>query len=247
MATSDIERILTVFQGMASRDEGVALKYFHPTRYTEHYPLASDGVAGVKEWFEHLPAEKAGLETVRAFQDGSYVFTQTVGPSDVFFDVFRFNDGLIVEHWSFSERVAPPNKSGHTQIDGPTRAKAEDREKNKSRIREYYETVHIAGKHDKIPHYVSSNQVRHEPGVRDGLEAFLADVEVLTQHRTIDEIKLLLGEGDFVFVAAMGTHEGAPCAYIDLYRVEDAKIAEHWGFFENIPPLEKSKNDNGML
>ena len=89
--------------------------------------------------------------------------------------------------------------------------------------------------------------MRHEPGVRDGLAAFLRDLEVITQHRTIDEIKFVLGQGDFVFVAARGTHQGNPCAYIDLYRVENEKIIEHWGFPEEIPPLEKTKNKNGML
>jgi predicted SnoaL-like aldol condensation-catalyzing enzyme len=71
--------------------------------------------------------------------------------------------------------------------------------------------------------------IRHEPGVRDGVAEFLRDVEVLMQHRTIDEVKLLLGQGDFVFIAAKGTHEGDPCVYINLYRVEDEKIVEHWG------------------
>jgi predicted SnoaL-like aldol condensation-catalyzing enzyme len=67
------------------------------------------------------------------------------------------------------------------------------------------------------------------------------------QHRSIDEVKLLLGERDFVFIAATGTVEGEPCVYIDLYRVEDEKIVEHWGFPEKIPPEEERKNNNGML
>jgi predicted SnoaL-like aldol condensation-catalyzing enzyme len=67
------------------------------------------------------------------------------------------------------------------------------------------------------------------------------------QHRSIDELKFLLGQGDFVFIAAKGTHESEPCAYIDLYRVEDEKIVEHWGFPEKIPPREECKNNNGML
>jgi predicted SnoaL-like aldol condensation-catalyzing enzyme len=63
---------------------------------------------------------------VRAFQDGPYVFTQEEGlilGQSVFFDVFRFEDGMIVEHWVFSTKAARPNESGHTQSDGPTEAK----------------------------------------------------------------------------------------------------------------------------
>ena len=67
------------------------------------------------------------------------------------------------------------------------------------------------------------------------------------QHRTIDEVKLLLGQGDFIFIAAKGTHEGDHCLYIDLYRVEDEKLVEHWGFPESVPPQAELKNNNGIL
>jgi predicted SnoaL-like aldol condensation-catalyzing enzyme len=189
---------------------------------------------------------------IRAFQDGPFIFTHTLGivlDQNVFLDLFRLEDGLIVEHWVFSEKAAPPNKSGHTQTDGPTQAKlSEDKEKNISIIRDYYEIVHIIGDHSKVPQYVSSDHcIRHEPGVSDGVAAFIRDLESATQHRSIDEIKFVLGQGDIVFIAARGSLEGDPCVYIDLYRVEDEKIVEHWGFPEKVPPQEEWKNTNGML
>jgi hypothetical protein len=77
--------------------------------------------------------------------------------------------------------------------------------------------------------------------------AFLHDLGILMQHRSIDEVVFLLGERNFVFIAVMGTVEGEPCVYINLYRVKDEKIVEHWGFPEKIPPEEQWKNNNGML
>jgi predicted SnoaL-like aldol condensation-catalyzing enzyme len=251
MAKSDIEKVLTVFAGISAGDVSLATRYVDHKQFVQHNPYAADGVEGLTQFITQSPRDQLQLTMVRAFQDGRYVVTQGTGQRsgrNVFFDIFRFEHGLIVEHWAFSTEAAPPNESGHTQIDGPTEAKlSEDTDKNKSVIRKYYETVHIAGGHSKIPLYVAADQVRHEPGVRDGLAAFLRDLEVITQHRTIDEIKFVLGQGDFVFVAATGTHQGNPCAYIDLYRVENEKIIEHWGFPEEIPPLEKTKNKNGML
>jgi predicted SnoaL-like aldol condensation-catalyzing enzyme len=172
-----------------------------------------------------------------------------IGGQGVFFDIFRFEEGMMVEHWLFSAPAAPPNESGHTQTDGPTEAKnLQDTEKNKSFLREYYETFHIAGDHSKSRQYFAGDYcVRHEPGVRDGVGAFLHDVEQLMQHRTIDELKFLLGQGDFVFIAAKGTHEDEPSVYVDLYRVEDEKIVEHWGFPQKVPPQRELKNPNGML
>ncbi len=86
---------------------------------------------------------------------------------------------------------------------------------------------------------------RHEPGVSDGVQEFLDDVQVLMQHRTIDRVKLLLGQSDFVFLVAEGTHEGKPCLYIDLSRIEDFKIVEHWGFPQSVPLT--SRNGNAIL
>jgi hypothetical protein len=48
-------------------------------------------------------------------------------------------------------------------------------------------------------------------------------------------------------MAAKGSHWGDPCVYSNLYRVEDKKIAERWGFPEEIPLRKEWKNDNGML
>jgi predicted SnoaL-like aldol condensation-catalyzing enzyme len=152
----------------------------------------------------------------------------------------------MVEHWVFSAPAAPPNESGHTQTDGLTAAtNLQDTEKNKSFMREYYENFHISGKHGNRQQYFTGG-VRHEAGVKDGVGAFLHDVEQLMQHRTIDEIKFLLGQGDFVFIAVKGTHEGEPSVYVDLYRVEDEKIVEHWGFPQKVPPQTELKNHNGM-
>ena len=44
--------------------------------------------------------------------------------------------------------------------------------------------------------------IRHEPRVRGGVAAFTAD---LIKHRSVGQIKLVLGQGDFVFIAATGS------------------------------------------
>ena len=59
----------------------------------------------------------------------------SIGGGNVFFDVFRFEDDIIVEHWTFSAAAAPPNEGEHTQTDGPTEPKrGEDTEKNKALV-----------------------------------------------------------------------------------------------------------------
>jgi predicted SnoaL-like aldol condensation-catalyzing enzyme len=252
MPKTEVEKVLTVFAGISAGDADLATKYIDHERFVQHNPHAADGVEGLTHFISQSPRDQLQLTVARAFQDGPYVVTQAKGRrsgKEIFFDIFKFEDGLVVEHWAFSAMEAPPNLSGHTQIDGPTEAKhLEDTKTNKSLLRTYYETFHIRADHSRSEQYFAGDlMIRHEPDVRDGVAEFMRDVEILMQHRTIDEIKFLLGQGDFVFIAAKGTHEGEPCVYIDLYRVQDAKIVEHWGFPEMVPPKEQWKNKNGML
>ena len=211
----------------------------------------ADGVEGLRRYIEEMALD-ARSQIVRIFEDGDFVVTQADGQvrgDGTFFDVFRFADGAIVEHWGFAAPSGPPNASGHTQVDGPTEVgRPEDTAANKAFVREYYETFHIQVRHDLADRYFAgSPMIRHEPGVSDGVEGFMRGLEVATRGRTIDEIRLLLGRGDLIFLAALGTHQGEPCVYIDLYRVEQDRIVEHWGFFQPVPSTNTRKNNNFML
>jgi predicted SnoaL-like aldol condensation-catalyzing enzyme len=240
MAQSNKERALAFLKGVDARDVDSVVRFVSPSRYLQHIPFVDIGVAELKSWITALPPAKNPMVTVRCFEDGPFVFPQSRGDmpeTHISFDVVRFEEGLIVERWVFWEPAAPPNASGHTQIDGPTEARhLDDTQKNKALVQEYYQTVHISGDHAAIPRYVSEDHIRHEPGVHNGLSAFLEDLKKFNQPgkptRTVDDITFILGEGDLVLVSAMGTLASKPCAYIDLYRAEGSTLVEHWGFMQ---------------
>jgi predicted SnoaL-like aldol condensation-catalyzing enzyme len=250
MAETSMEKVLAVLEAIRAQDAAQAIQYVSG-QFVQHDPHIGAGAEGLKQYISSSPPEQLRFRVVRMFQDGFYVITQLKAESsrDDMFAVYRFQDGRIAEHWAFSAPNGPPNKSGHTQLDGPTEAQhLADTEKNKAFARRYYETFHLSGDRSRNNEFFTDDlMIRHEPGVRDGVSEFLRDVEVLMQHRTIDEVKLLLGQGNFVFIAAKGTHEGDPCVYLDLYRVQEEKIVEHWGFPQRVPPQEQSKNNNSLL
>lgn len=247
---SNVDKALTFIESVRTGDAALATSHLDAERYVEHDPRIGYGVAGVREFVGQFASEGGELRVVRVLGDGDQVVIQSDGNflgEGTFFDAFRFEGGRIVEHWGFSAPAGPPNRSGHTQVDGPTVPDADaDAERSKSVIRQFYDTVHVHGSHELIPGFFDGDFcVRHEPGVADGVAEFQRDLAVLTNDRTIDEIVHLVGQGDLVFITARGTHAGEPCVYVDLYRVADGKLAEHWGFPEQVPWIRE--NGNAML
>src|SRR3989441_9222123 len=134
------------------------IAYINPNKYVQHNLAVGDGLADVRALFQALPKGSARANTVRVFQDGNFVFAHTdynfFGPK-VGFDIFRFEDGKIVEHWDNLEaKCQRPNASGRTQIDGPTEIKDLDKtEANKVLLKEYFEVVVIGGHRDRASRF----------------------------------------------------------------------------------------------
>ena len=53
------------------------VSYINPTNYKQHNLGVADGLAGFGAVLAQLPPNSAKVNTVRAFSDGDFVFTQT--------------------------------------------------------------------------------------------------------------------------------------------------------------------------
>jgi predicted SnoaL-like aldol condensation-catalyzing enzyme len=73
---SDIEKVSSYFEGISSGNPALAIRYMDPARYVEHNPYAADGVEGVRQYVAQI-ADRAELKVIRAYQDGSFVFTSS--------------------------------------------------------------------------------------------------------------------------------------------------------------------------
>ena len=226
-----------------------------PTTYTQHNLAAEDGLAGFGKLMALLPKNSAKVNTVRVFQDGDFVFAHSeydfFGPK-IGFDVFRFENGRIVEHWDNLQTTAGPNPSGHTMIDGPTRATDLDATAaNKTLVRRFVDDILVHGRMERLAGYFDGDRyVQHNPQIGDGLSGLGAALQALASAGVTmqyDRIHQVLGEGDFVLVVSEGSFGGAPTSFYDLFRVESGRIAEHWDTIETIPPRSEWKNQNGKF
>lgn len=230
--------------------------YINPDKYIQHNLGVADGLAGFGALLQQLPPNSAKVNTVRAFQDGDYVFTHTdynfFGPK-IGFDIFRFENGKIVEHWdNLQETPANPNPSGHTMIDGATEIKDLDKtEANKTLVRNFVDDILVNGKMEKLAGYFDGdNYIQHNPNIPDQLSGLGATLEALGQQGIFlkyDKIHKVLGEGNFVLVVSEGHFGKDHNAFYDLFRVENGKIAEHWDVIEPMMLKENWKNSNGKF
>ena len=100
MPLSNQEKAIALLNSIQSGDQ-TAVAYVNADKYTQHNLAVGDGLAGFGAALAALPEGSARVNIVRSFTDGDFVVTHTdynfFGPKDGF-DVFRFEEGLIVEH-----------------------------------------------------------------------------------------------------------------------------------------------------
>ena len=227
----------------------------NPNRYMQHNLMVEDGLAGFGKLLQQLPPKSAKVNTVRVFQEGNYVFAHTeynfFGPK-IGFDIFRFDDGKIVEHWDNLQQTAGPNPSGHTMTDGTAAVTDLDNTQfNKTLVRSFVDDILVNGRMEKLAGYFDGdNYIQHNPNIPDqlsGLGKALAEWARQGITMKYDTIHKVLGEGNFVLVVSEGHHAGRHNSFYDLFRVENGKIAEHWDTIEEIPVRESWKNSNGKF
>lgn len=255
MEISNKEKVVALLKSIETGAQE-PVGYINPNKYIQHNLVVADGLAGFGALLQQLPPNSAKVNTVRAFQDGDLVFAQTdynfFGPK-IGFDIFRFEDGKIVEHWdNLQEKPENPNPSGHTMIDGTTEIKDLDKtEENKALVKNFVNDILVNGKMEKLAGYFDGdNYIQHNPQIADGLSGLGKALEYMASQgitMKFDKVHRVLGEGNFVLVVSEGSFADKNTSFYDLFRVENGKIAEHWDVIETIAPKSEWKNDNGKF
>jgi predicted SnoaL-like aldol condensation-catalyzing enzyme len=254
MKISNKDKTLAVLKSIETGDKE-AIAYINPTNYKQHNLAVADGLAGFGALLSNAPEGGFKVNTVRAFEDGDYVFAQTeynfFGPK-IGFDIFRFENGLIVEHWDNLIQKAPINPSSHSQTDGATTITDLDKtEVNKALVSSFLTDVLINGRMDKLQGYFNDdNYIQHNPNIADGLSGLGQALEGMAKQgisMVFNKTHKVLGQGNFVLAISEGTFAGQPTSYYDLFRIENGKIAEHWDVMETIAPEADRKNTNGKF
>ncbi len=87
--------------------------------YHQHNPNVADGLEGLGDFISYLSENKISFgysKIHNVVAEGNFVFTQSEGhfggKPTAFYDLFRVENGLIVEHWDSVQQI--PSKMAHS-------------------------------------------------------------------------------------------------------------------------------------
>jgi predicted SnoaL-like aldol condensation-catalyzing enzyme len=131
----------------------------------------------------------------------------------------------------------------------PARGADIQEELNKKVVMDFYEKAINQKDFAAASKYMGPRYTQHNPTAADGREGFQGFLQFLRAKYpdSHSEIKRVFADGDYVIlhvhaVRVPGTRGNA---IVDIFRLENNKIVEHWDVIQAIP--EKAANANGMF
>lgn len=141
---------------------------------------------------------------------------------------------------SFLSCIQNPAKTACPQI--------EQAQKNKEIVLKFYQEMFGNKDISAVDRYVSKDYIQHNPKVADGADALkkaAANWFQGTEKIKVD-VQHVAAEGDLVFIHIKNKNkDGSLKSTIDIFRIQDGKIAEHWDVHENVP--QNSANPHPMF
>ncbi len=116
-------------------------------------------------------------------------------------------------------------------------------------IGEVYEQVLRPLDASRVDEFFAQDYIQHNPMAASGAAGLKAFLEWAREHSPHAEhrVKRIFVDGDFVIAHVhVIIHPGdRGNAVIDIFRIENGKVAEHWDSAQEIPA--QAANANGML
>jgi NADPH:quinone reductase-like Zn-dependent oxidoreductase/predicted SnoaL-like aldol condensation-catalyzing enzyme len=231
--------------------------------YIQHNPLAPDGPEAMKAFGAGLRQQfpDATFDVRRILSDGDLALVHsravlvpgTHGLAE--FDIFRFQDGKIAEHWDILQEVPATTVNGNDMFSTLGRPQTQAPVQrwftayNKKLVTAFVDQLLVRKDLAAIDTYVGAEYNEHSPNIPDGVAGLKAGLGAYFERfRQLSVVpKRVIAEGDLVAVHShyIDTPGERGRAVVDLFRVRDGKIVEHWDASQDVP--ETSANDNTMF
>ena len=128
-------------------------------------------------------------------------------------------------------------------------ADARQMEENKKTVAAFYDAALNQKDFDAAAKYLGPRYTQHNPVAADGPEGLKAFIAFLKDKfpNNRSEIKRIFADGDYVIVHVHAVREPGTRgnAIVDIFKLENGKVVEHWDVIQPVP--EKAANSNGMF
>jgi predicted SnoaL-like aldol condensation-catalyzing enzyme len=120
-------------------------------------------------------------------------------------------------------------------------------EQNKKAVLAFYKEAHFDGDVDgAISRYVGKTYIQHTALAEDGVEGLRSFINFFlkTFPNAKGDIRRVIADGDIVAVHAVwtGLVSETGDVGVDIFRVENGKLVEHWDVFAPVPATSKNSN-----
>ncbi len=225
--------------------------------YTEHDFLVEDGIEAWRNAIEATPPATSTIRRLIAEGDMVFVHTQSVLPDGAgeiaLSDIFRVEDGLLVEHWN-SIQLVPDDQvpADNSMFDGPEPdLNAFDDagvEANKANAIRAFDLFFNQRDFAAAEALHAADFIQHNPGTDNGWNAFQTRLTgfFAASPDMHWNPKRVLGAGDFVVIHGQYTFSALNCGdddaegsfnAMDIFRFDPdtGLIAEHWDLISIVP------------
>ena len=127
-------------------------------------------------------------------------------------------------------------------------AQTKKTEINKQLVTKAYQRIFGELDAAAVDEFMSKDFLQHNPTIADGQNGVKALVQMLITRgvpKQKIEFRHIIAEGDIVILHSRYGMAGKEWRFIDIYRVENNKIVEHWDAMMQMP--EKRANNNPIF
>ncbi|UQR64375.1 ester cyclase [Bradyrhizobium sp. C-145] len=133
---------------------------------------------------------------------------------------------------------------------GTSQARDDIREANKQTVLAFYDAALRQSDFDAAATHFGPRYIQHNPMIKDGIDGFRSFVHDLKKQfpELRSDIKRVFAEGDFVILHVHAQRQPSELglAIVDIFRLENGKIVEHWDVRQPLTEATAA-NANGMF